>query len=163
MGMPEMTSRKINLNTRWMMIVLMSVPALLNANAYYTQKQVISYAKAIDVAKLDPSLSSQPLDEWLRSGQAHIETAIWEVGGCDLKNPPNPAPLCVQIRLKRGNAGGWLIVKVGAYREGIKGLPRLEQIFIGASEGFAPDSDRLDKLSDLPLLLDHTPATTGGR
>jgi hypothetical protein len=161
--MQELVRRKIDMNTRWLMIVLMVVPSTLTANALFTEKQVVAYAKALDVAKLDATLSSQRFDEWLRSGPAHIETAIWEVGGCDLKDPPNPAPLCVKIRLTRGNAGGWLIIKVGTFREGIKGVPHLEQIFIGSSKGFAPDSDRLDKLSDLPRLLDEVSATTGGR
>jgi hypothetical protein len=138
---------------RWLMIALLVLPTSSAAKAHYMEKQIVSYAKTLDVAKLDPSLSSQRLDEWLRSGPARIETVTWEVGGCDLKDPPNPAPLCVKIRLTRGNAGGWLIVKVGTFREGIKGAPHLEQIFIGSSKGFAPDSDKGNKLSDLPRLL----------
>jgi hypothetical protein len=139
-------------------IVLFLIAFSSTADAHYTDRQVVSYAKTMDVAKLDTSLSSQRLDEWLRFGPAHIETATWEVGGCDLKAPPNPAPLCVKVRLTRGNAGGWLIVKVGTFREGIKGVPHLEQILIGSSNGFAPDSDRVDKLSDLPRLLDEVSA-----
>ena len=146
-----------------LMIVLLLFSFSSRADAHYSDRQVVSYAKTVDVAKLDSSLSSQQLYEWLRSGPAHIEAVTWEVGGCDLKNPPNPAPLCVKIRLTRGNVGGWLIVKVGTFREGIKGAPHLEQIFIGSSKGFAPDSDRLDKLSDLPRLLDEASSLTGNR
>jgi hypothetical protein len=151
------------MKTHGLMIVLLLFLSSSTANAHYTDKQVVSYAKTLDVAKLDPALSSQRLDEWLRSGPAHIETATWEVGGCDLKDPPNPAPLCVKIRMIRGNVGGWLIIKVGMFREGIKGVPHLEQIFIGSSKGFAPDSDRLDKLSDLPRLLDEVSMLKDGR
>jgi hypothetical protein len=146
-----------------LMIVLLLFPYSSTADAHYTDKQVVSYVKSLDVAKLDPSLSSQRLDEWLRSGPARIEAVTWEVGGCDVKNPPSPAPLCVKIRLTRGNAGGWLIVKVGTFREGVKGAPHLEQIFIGSPKGFAPDSDKLDKLSNLPRLLDEVSALNGGR
>jgi hypothetical protein len=151
------------MKTQGLMIVLLLFPFSSTANAHYTDKQVVSYTKALDVAKLDPALSSQRLDEWLRSGPAHIETATWEVGGCDLKYPPNPAPLCVKIRLMRGNVGGWLIIEVGTFREGIKGVPHLEQIFVGSSKGFAPDSDRLDKLSGLPRLLEEVSSLKNGQ
>ena len=53
----------------------------------YTSKGVIRYAKSVDVAKFDPSLSHQPLNEWLRSRLPHLETVKWAVSDCDLKPP----------------------------------------------------------------------------
>ena len=40
----------------------------------YTSRGVVLYAKALDVTALDPTLSHQRLDEWLRSGPAHVMT-----------------------------------------------------------------------------------------
>lgn len=36
----------------------------------YHEKQVIAYAKGVDVAELDPSLRSQRLGDWLDAGPA---------------------------------------------------------------------------------------------
>jgi hypothetical protein len=34
----------------------------------YTEKQVIAYAKSIDVKTLDPLLPSERIEDWLQSG-----------------------------------------------------------------------------------------------
>ena len=73
---------------RYSLIVMPVLLSILSAQARYSPKTVIAYAKAIDVATLDPSLSSIRLDEWLRSGAPHLGEAIWEVGDCDLKPRP---------------------------------------------------------------------------
>ena len=57
----------------------------------YTSKGVVRYTKALEVAKLDPSLSHQLLDEWLRSGPPRLDTVQWAVSDCDLK-PPEDQP-----------------------------------------------------------------------
>src|SRR5580693_8890891 len=119
------------MNTHWLMIALMLVPSSLTANARYSEKQVVLYSKALDVTRLDPTLSSQRLDEWLRSGPAHLEIVTWTMSDCDLKPSGSPnyvAPLCVKVRFTRGNVGGRAVITIGTYRSGITGTPRLKDI-----------------------------------
>lgn len=147
---------------KWLMAALLLVPSSLSAKARYTETQVVRYAKALDVSKLDPELSSQRLDGWLKSSAAHSYAVTWEMSDCDLKGSTDPnyvAPLCVKIRFQRPKAGGWVIIKVGTFRDGIKGAPHIEQIFIGPSNRTAPS----EKLSDLPRLLNESSSLTGGR
>jgi hypothetical protein len=150
------------MKTQWRVIVLLLLTSSLTAAARFTEKQVVSYAKALDVAKLDPALPSERLDEWMRSGPAHLDTVTWEMSDCDLKggNPNVPAPLCAKIRFTRGSAGGWVIITVGTFRDGIKGAPHVEDIFVGSQNGGEPDSI---KLSDIPRLLDDASALKSGR
>jgi hypothetical protein len=147
------------MNTRWLVVVLLLVTSCLAAKARYSEKQVINYAKALDVTKLDPTLSSQRLDEWIRSGPAHLGMVTWEMSDCDLKggDPNIPAPLCVKIRFNRDGVGGWVIITVGTFRDGIKGEPRVEDILVGSQNGGEPYSN---KLSDLARLLDDASRTT---
>ncbi len=161
--MRELVRRKIDMNTRWLMIVLMMVPSTLAANALYTEKQLVVYVKALDVAKLDPTLPSQRLDEWLRSGPAHLETVIWKMSDCDLKPTGSPnyvAPLCVKARYTRGNVGGWFIITIGTFRNGISGTPHFEYFVVWPKGRL--DSQDSEKLSDLPRLLNNALSSTGG-
>jgi len=161
--MRELVRRKIGINTHWLILVLMVVPSSLTASALYTKKQVVAYGKALDVAKLDPTLRSQRLDEWMRSGPAHLEKVTWEMSDCDLKPSGSPnyvAPMCVKVRIFRGNVAGWIIITIGTFRAGIRGEPHLDHIFVvSANGGGAPDSSNL---SDLPRLLDAA-SSAGGR
>jgi len=145
------------MKAQWLMAVLMLVSSSLMAKQHVTEQQVISYAKALDVAKLDPALPPQRLDKWLRSAPAHVDTVTWEMGDCDLKpdfsNPNYVAPLCAKVSFRRGNCGGWALITVGTFRDGISGTPHLEYIvlLLGAKYDGVPEST---KLSDLPRLLD---------
>ena len=149
------------------LLLLGSLPVIASEQAY-TSKGVIRYAKAVDVANLDPSLSHQPLDEWLRSGPPHLDTVHWAVSDCDLKPPDDYGdwPLCAKFWLRRhsktGDAGGWGLVQVGTTMKGITGSPHLRILVItGTShEGKFSDSE---KLSDLPRLLDEASASLGDR
>ncbi|MGH9727987.1 MAG: hypothetical protein ACRD4V_05280 [Candidatus Acidiferrales bacterium] len=121
------------MKARWLMVVLVLVPSSLIGKQHFTERQVISYAKALDVAKLDPTLSSQRLDKWLHSGPARVDTVTWEMSDCDLmpdfSNPNYVAPLCAKVRFRRGNCGGWALITVGTFRDDISGTPHLEYIF----------------------------------
>src|ERR1700739_3259709 len=93
-------------------LLLLSLSAPLawsQKTAKVTEQQIISYARALDVSKLDPSLSSQRLDQWLRFGPAHLNTVTWEMSNCDLRpdfsNPNYVEPLCAKVRFKRGDCG----------------------------------------------------------
>jgi len=138
---------------------LSDLPKFLDEASSF-EKEVVSYAKALDVAKLDPTLSPQRLDEWLRSGPAHVETVKWETSDCDLMFPPSPAPLCVRVRVARGDGGAWILITVGTYRDGANGAHHLEVVYAGFKNGSALDSD---KLSDLPRLLDEASSLRSDR
>jgi hypothetical protein len=126
--------------------------------AKVTEHRIISYARALDVSKLDPSLASQRLDQWLRFGPAHLDTVTWEMSDCDFKpdfsNPNYCEPVCAMIRFRRGNREGWAIITVGTFRNGISGHPHLEYIFatVGSNYDHPPESS---KLSDLPKLSEE--------
>jgi hypothetical protein len=133
-----------------MMSFLIALPVA--AQHSYTDKDVVRYAKAIDVRTLDLTLSSQRLDEWLQSGPAHIDKISWWVNGdCDLKEPQKITPLCVKISFARGSKVGLAMIRVGTWRKGISGPPRLEYVMVwGQTLRAGPD-----KLSDLPWALDN--------
>jgi len=145
------------MKAKWLILVLALFSSSLLAQQRVTEQQVISYAKAIDVAKLDPKLSSQRLDKWLQSGPAHLDRVTWEKSDCDvMPGPPSSnyvAPLCAKVRFFRGDCWGWAIITIGTFREGITGAPHLENIFatVGRNFNSPPESKRL---SDLPQLLD---------
>jgi hypothetical protein len=163
-GMLESMSREFNLNKCLLIIVLVSVASSLNATARFTEKQLVSYAMGLDVAKLDPALPSERLDEWLRSGPPHVEKATWEMSDCDLKGTGDPkyvAPLCVKVRFIRGSVGGWVMVRVGTFLNGISGEPHFENLLV-ATRGKLNFHDS-EKLSGLPRLLDDVSASTGSK
>jgi len=54
------------------------IASSLHAQLPLTEEQVIEYSKSIDVKLLDPSLPSQRLDDWLRSGPPHAEILRWQ-------------------------------------------------------------------------------------
>jgi len=92
----------------YLAVALLLIPPSLVAQVRYTKQQVVSYGKALDVAKLDATLSSRRLENWLRSRTIHLDAVTWEVSDCDLKpvNSSYVAPLCIRVRLVRGVVGG---------------------------------------------------------
>ena len=129
----------------------------------HAENETVGYAKSLDVTTLDPTLSSQRLDKWLRVGPAHLKEVRWRQSDCDLKpdtsNPNYDAPLCVNVMFKRDTAGGNLLISVGTTRKGISGPPQLIRILVGkVGELGGAYSERL---SDLPRLLDESSSTGG--
>lgn len=158
------------MKARCLVIVALLFPLALAMNARSTEQQIVSYAKALDVAKLDSALSSQPLDEWLRTGPPHVETLTWKMSDCKLKpdfsDPKYVAPLCAEVRFRRGTAVGWLIVRVGSFRAGISGTPQVENLLVEPQGGLVGQSEGVSdsqKLSDLPRFLEHCLASSRGR
>ena len=152
------------------LVVLLSllVPSSSWAQLPYTEKQVVAYAKSIDVHMLDPSLPSQRLEDWLQSGPPHAHIGYWSVEeSCDLKDPDVPYPLCARISFYRDGRDGerygqWgiLLVQVGNSKDGIVGRPELYN-YLNVWEGVFVFSGGSERLSDLPAFLDQ-PAVTGG-
>jgi hypothetical protein len=142
--------------------LLIASPSL--AQLPYTQQQVIAYAKSIDVQRLDPSLPSQRLEDWLQSGPPHAHIYGWRVvDTCQLK-PDNPSadyPLCAMVSFGRNSEAGLLMVRVGTTSKGIVDHPQLNGL--GVEEQAEPlvKTGSSERLSDLPALLDQ-PAVTGG-
>jgi hypothetical protein len=145
------------------LLVASSSPAQL----HYTDKQVIAYAKSIDVNTLDPSLVSQRLEDWLHSGPPHSQIGDWSVANtCNLKpdSPNQDYPLCVRIGFSRNGEGGFFLVQVGTTNEGIVGRPQLYG-GIGVFElgSMVVMTGSAGRLSDLPALLDQPSITDGVR
>jgi hypothetical protein len=123
----------------------------------YTEKQVVAYAKSIDVKTLDPNLSSQRLEDWLESGAPHAHIGYWSVEDtCDLKpvSPSEDYPLCARVRFSRNDKGGFFLVRVGSIHKGIVGRPQLYGDIIVVKGNDWAVTSFAERLSDLPALLD---------
>jgi hypothetical protein len=137
----------------------------LNAAAFpaaqgqsYSDETVLQYAKSIDVAKLDSTLSSQRLEDWLLRGPARIDELNWNIRrDCDLKDPQPDAdgdlPLCVKVGFRRGNSSGFGVLRVGTLKRGVTGQPAFQ--YLDVLRPFPVGS--YDKLSDFPRCLDGIP------
>jgi hypothetical protein len=124
----------------------------------YTDDAVLQYAKSIDVAKLDSTLSSQRLEDWLLRGTARIDELYWNISqNCDLKYPEPDAdgdlPLCVKLGFRRGSTTGFGVLRVGTLKHGVSGQPAFQ--YLGVLRPFSVGS--YDKLSEFPRYLDGIP------
>ncbi|HEV2718728.1 MAG TPA: hypothetical protein VG323_01820 [Thermoanaerobaculia bacterium] len=137
--------------------VLMLTAPCRSATPRYDETKVVAYAKVIDVAALDSTLKSQPLDELLRLGPARLEKLNWRMSDCDLKpdyrEPSTGYPLCVRLGYQRGNVSGWAIITVGTKRKGIVEPPRFEYAVVSTRSDGGVHSETADKLSDLPHVI----------
>lgn len=118
---------------------------------------VVAYAKAIDVAKLDPALRKQPLEEWLRRGPMQAERLEWQESDCNLKpdtqEPPEGYPLCVKVLYQRGRVSGWILITVGTRRKGITEPPLFTGAVGSAEEGATTRFEDVKALSELPRVV----------
>ena len=119
---------------------------------------VLQYAKSIDVAKLDSTLSSQRLEDWLLRGPARIDELHWSISrDCDLKDRQPDAdgdlPLCVKIGFRRGNTTGFGVLRVGTLKHGVTGQPAF--LYLDVFRPFPVGS--YETLSDFPRYLDGIP------
>ena len=133
-----------------------------SAQLPYTEKQVIEYAKSIDVQTLDSSLPSQRLEDWLQSGPPHAQVR-WELADtCDIKpdDTDQDYPLCAKVWISRNGQWGFFLLEVGSVHKGITGRPQLYyDVYVWEDVWVMTGSS--NKLSDLPALLDQ-PVITGG-
>jgi|GEM_PF-6386050 len=143
-------------------MLLLLVASSSPAQLAYTEKQVIAYAKSVDVKTLDPSLPSQRLEDWLQSGPPHSHIYRWVMADtCDLKpdDPGENYPLCAKVSFGRNGEYGEFLVQVGNDKQGIVGAPKL-YYGIGVYERVFVLTGGSERLSALPALLDQ-PAVTG--
>jgi hypothetical protein len=142
---------------------LSDFPRLLNEASYTLgHKEVIDYAKALDVSTVDSLLPSQGLDEWLRSGSPHVDTVAWGVNfGCEMKSGVKESadvdlPLCARVFYGRGNVSGACLIKIGTVRKGPSGSPDLQRITVQPRYVETNGAVRTShKLSELPGLLNE--------
>src|ERR1700722_8554677 len=122
----------------------------------YTEKQVIAYAKAIDVKTLDASLPSQRLEDWLQSGppQAHIKWTVADT--CDNKPFKNEDfPLCAKIWFSRNGQTGSMLIQVGRLHKGIVGAPQFMNALVWEEGSVFITTGNVERLSGLSALLDQ--------
>lgn len=145
-------------------VLSLLVASSSTAQSPLTEKEAVAYVKAIDVKQLDPSLPSQGLEDWLRSGPPHAEILRWTLEDtCDLHGDSSDSdyPSCVRVAFKRGGQEGFFLVLIGTFKRGIIGPPRLYWWGIEVVEPGFVQTGNANRLSGLPLLLDQ-PAVTGG-
>jgi hypothetical protein len=104
--------------------LLLGVPSLIGKPAY-DEKKLVSHAKALDVAKLDSALPSQPLDTWLRLGPAKGAVVKWRASDCGKKavegEPAEGYTVCVEFLFSRADISVLGKITVGTTRKGIAG------------------------------------------
>jgi hypothetical protein len=154
--MRQLVSWRSDLKLFCVVSMFLFTVGLTSAKSHYTDAYVLQYAKSLDVQKLDPSLSSQKLEDWLRHGPAHLDEVLWRVSrDCDLKEPApgiamGDSPLCVRFTFRRRRLSGWSLIRVGTRRIGITGPAHFEYFSIVTERRF-PQSTT--SLSELPQAL----------
>jgi hypothetical protein len=143
----------------WIALILLTLAAPCRSEPpILDEATVVKYAKTIDVARLDSSLRSQSLDEWLRLGPPHLETLQWRSDNCELKPdypaPPEGYPICARIAFQRGRVGGWMLVRVGTTRNGIVEPPQFVRGTVAVKSSDGVEYDKAQKLSELPTLIE---------
>src|SRR5579859_4789062 len=146
----------------WLIVLFAwMAPASAAQPRNYSETDVVSYAQGLDVRSLDPKLSSEPLDKWLRSGPPHVRNLFWQISfDCDERLAPgetlkDSGPLCVRFGFERHGAvndgSGWGLIQVGTVGEGVSGPPHLLGIMAGQSSTRLSDLVRLlNKRSSIP-------------
>ncbi len=139
------------------LFLVIAIPLLMfgqvNSDAKLaSERNMIEYAKRIDIHKLDPSLSSERLSIWLQNGPAHLQRVSWhESPTCELKAPlEEDYSVCVRFDFHRGEVSGIGILKIGTRSKGISGHPRLEHLALSK----VPYRSGV-KLSELPNMIDE--------
>ena len=118
-----------------------SVPAESNPGGinHPARAAVIAYAKNLDVATLDASLSSERLEVYLRRVLPHDVMVAWTSSDCDLKpdtfpRPPDH-PLCASVRATRGRAELHLEIRTGTHGIPIHGSPTVAVLWLAHATG----------------------------
>ena len=128
------------------------------------EKDAVAYVKSIDVKRLDSSLPSQSLEDFLQTGAAHTDFLNWRLDEtCD--NKPDQYlnidyPRCVRIEFRRGGQSGWILILIGTMKKGIIGPPQLYEPIDVFQEPFV-NTGGTERLSGLPHLLDLPVVTKG--
>jgi len=128
-----------------------------------TEAELIAFAKKIDVAKLDPALASQSLEDWLQLGPARVDRLTWGagIGSCDDKpegeEPPDGFELCAQIAFRKNGVVGYIRLTLGTTRNGIVEPPKFKYALVYFRPGSGFGLEGISKLSDLPRTIEEPP------
>jgi hypothetical protein len=123
------------------------------------EMDAVEYAKSIDVAELDSSLSSRPLADWLRAGPAKGSEVRWRSSDCGIKpgrsEPPDGYPVCVDFLFEvPDHVSVWGMLQVGTLRNGLTGKPQFRDALLDTPElNSKGKGRRVTKLSELPALV----------
>ena len=138
-------------------LIIVALPVLCQSPAR-SEDTVVAYTKNLDVAKLDPKLASQRLEDWLKIGPSKVDEVQWRINDCDLKSnadePKDKQLLCVRFGFRRGRVGGWGIVTVGTVRKGVDGPARFEYAQVASPPPNA-SGRTTTTLSEIPMLLNE--------
>jgi hypothetical protein len=90
------------------------------------------------VDRLDSTLPSRRLDDWLLDGPARGQEIRWRRTECGLKQvgdqPPGGYPLCVDFIFEQSGVSVWGSIVAGTIAEGIQGSPRFMNARIQTAE-----------------------------
>jgi hypothetical protein len=135
-----------------------------NSRLASDEKSIVAYAKAIDVASLDPALRTERLDKWLRRGPARLDTIVFTLSDdCDTKRDPgtkepsNGWPVCVRVNFEKEHIlSGWIMLSVGTSRKGISGQPQFNYAAAHLQDRLplVGEVERM-KLSGVPKMVDR--------
>ena len=123
-------------------LVLSHLPSLLDkASALQKRdKDMLNYARTLDVHSLDATLPAMGLENWLRSLPG-VENLVWEISpSCELKETEpvssneNDYATCVKFVFTPGwgskshpDAWAYGLIKVGTALKGITGSPQFDR------------------------------------
>jgi hypothetical protein len=120
----------------------------------------IHRAQSVVASNLDPDLPEIPLSIWLRQVIGSSAQFDWSSGSCaSQRERENPAvPLCGIVAATQSELTVAIGVRLGDYMQDAKsdrwwGTPRLDEAFVSARRKLV----MLDRLSDLPRLLNQSP------
>lgn len=142
-----------------MLIIASAAAFILSAfepgKAALDEKEVVAYAKGIDVGRLDPTLPKQRLEDWISFTIPAAENIVWRTSDCGLKpygpEPPDGNPLCVEFVFSLGDLGIWGQITVGTDRKGVLGEPRFDGVSVIKEHGRVSRSTH--KLSELVRVI----------
>jgi len=131
-----------------------------------TEAELIACAKKIDVSKLDPTLPSQSLEEWLQVGPARVDQLAWYAGYNSRSDglcgePPDDFRHWALVTFRRNDFLGYVRLTLGTAQEGIVGPPKFEHAEVEFRPGGAVAVEEVGRLSDLPRTLDRPPVGAG--
>lgn len=118
----------------------------------------VDSAKSIDVRTLDPTLPSEPLDEWLRQGPMRLAKVDWQISDCDIKpigEQHDRHPICAKFLFEESEISGHGVVVMGSIGQGVMPPAKLLHALVARGMGSpGARSDATASLAHLPELLE---------
>lgn len=127
---------------------------LARAQSRSRDRRIITFARNLDVSKLDRRLPKRSFERWLRSVVGKRALIKWEVDDCGEQdgNPSNPInrnpPLCAtaHAKMRYGGELGVAIV-VGSHKSGMSGRPGVFYTYLKDNHGASRNPQNLGELA----------------